>query len=248
MRRFIGAAALGLVGVYALLASSSLLIGGDKKTSDKKEPERKVSKSSQAIRAVHAAYEMASVGKEKNVPEALIAAARILGTTGREKSELEKGSEVGKLLDFNEEKEAHELLNEALKMAKSSDTESAIKTLVEDAKKDLSGFKRGGVYGGRTYRGYFAGDPSDRADSFKVRARGGEHLDISLNGYGGSGLDLDLELIDDESNAVVRRDSSVGPNAYIGFPVPYGGARDYRIRVINYRSNIRCDGYTLSHN
>lgn len=237
------------LGFFALAIAAPTFAGGKKDDGKKegdKEPERKLDPTSKAIRAVHAAYEIAAIGKEKNSPEALIAAAKILGVTGREKSELSKEDKVGKLKDFDERKEASALLDEALKMAKGTDTESAIKTLVAEARKDIKEFKRGGVFGGRNFSGFFQGDNVDTRDTFHLRARGGAWLEISLNGWGPPGLDLDLELY--EGGSLIRSERSVGPNSFISHFVPHGSPRNYRIVVINYTGGTPCDQYTLCHN
>jgi hypothetical protein len=79
-----------------------------------------------------------------------------------------------------------------------------------------------------------------------VRCRGGEWTYVTLNGNGPFGLDLDLIVTDEETGQTVASDTSVGPNAFVRFYVPFD--RDYRIEVRNFSRNVPCFNYNLRAN
>lgn len=239
MRRFMAAGALSAVGAF-LIVSLSLGQGQEKK---KDEINRKMSKQAQTVEHIAAAYKMVDFGREHKVPEALIAAARVIGTAGSKKGDLEPKSKVKKPGELNEMKEATTLLDEAIKMANNAEP---IKTLAEQARKEINRQPFGAVGGPRAWYGLFTGLDFDRRDTYYVTLYGGEFTNVSLRGFNATSgaLDIDLEVFDD-TGRLVGRDSSVGANGFVSVYVPYRAT--YRVDVINYIPRIACD-YCLRTN
>ncbi len=256
-------AGLCLVGAVAILFSQmspQQSQGQDKKTAEKKaadkkapdkkagakEPEHKeLSKEAKAVIAISAARQMAEYGREHKSPEALIAAAKVLGTSEFAQGKVAPESKVGKAEKVTGTEgldEANKLLDEATKLAKTDH----LKGVIAQVRDDLKEVKRGAIGGPRTFNGFFTGTPNDRMDTYYIRVYGGESTYVSVGGYNASqgGLDLDLSVVN-SNGQVVASDSSVGPNGNVSFYAPYDG--NYTIRVTNFNPNIACR-YTLSHN
>ena len=95
---------------------------------------------------LHAAYELAAHGREKKMPEVLIAAASVIGTTDMDKGEAKK-AEVQKEATVDARQEAESLLQEAVKLAKDADNSDTIQKLAADVRKNIVELKRGPVDG-----------------------------------------------------------------------------------------------------
>jgi len=232
-----------LLALAACFAAPATFAGdkekGKKDGGDKKE-ERKLNESAQAVADVAAAYQLAEFGRRNKAPELLIAAARVIGSTKFKDAPIGDKDKVSKPLKVDEVKEAEDLIAEALKMGKDSES---IQALAKAAKAIIVEKGRSPWGGTRQWSGFFRGDGVDVRDRFHVDLRGGEDTCISLNGYGPRGLDLDLELYNASTGQLVASERSVGPNAFIRYYVPSSGT--YRIEVINFTGRIPCDRYVL---
>jgi hypothetical protein len=223
-----------LAGVLA----SNMSLAGGKKPEGKAE-DRKAAPGAQAIMNIAAAYQMADYGRKNKAPEALLAAARVIGTTATAKGKANPKDKVNKELEVDDVKEAMAMIDEALKMSKSP----AIATLAKETRKLIQDDTRSPFGGTFSRSSFFRGDGVDISDTYHVDLRGKEETCISVTAYGPPGLDVDVELIDDETNQVVARDTSVGPNSFIRYYVPRSGT--YRVRVFNHTQNTPCDRYIL---
>ena len=214
--------------------------GDQKKTEETKKNEpRKSDASAQAIMNVAAAYQMAEWGRQQKAPEALIAAARVIGTTKISAPKYSEKDQVSKKMDVDEVKEAKDLIKEALAMAGKSAT---IEALAKDATAAIEEKTRSPFGGARQWSSFFRGDGVDIRDRYYVDLRGGEYTWISLNGYGPPGLDLDLELYN-QFGQLVASERSIGPNAFIQVFVPQPGT--YCIHAINFSGYTPCQQYIL---
>jgi hypothetical protein len=202
-----------------------------------KEQKRDTSEETKAIRRLGAAFELAQYGREKKSPELLIAAARVIGTTGTTKGDSKK-AEVGKAGTYDSAKEANELLDQALKMGATGKSADAIKTLVAKAKSEIEEIGRGPVGGPRSYSGVFF-SPNDPDDTIQVFLRGGETTNAFLQSHTGTDLDL---VVTNRSGQTVAQDHGTSPSASVNFYVPVEG--DYTFRVINFNPNAQ-SRYTL---
>jgi len=227
-----------LAAIGTALVYGSVQAGGQKKGEagkDAPKEQRTVSPATKAVKRLQAAFEMAAYGREHKAPEALIAAARVIGTTATEKGE-SKEAKVAKAETYNGQEEAEALLKEAEKLAGDSE---GVKSLIVEARKDIREGKRGPADGRpRTYSGVFY-SPNNPYDTYQVFLRGGESTSVTLLSH--TGTDLDLE-VRDRNGQVIARDNGTNPNAYATFYVPFDA--DYQVRVINFNPNAQ-SRYTL---
>jgi len=192
---------------------------------------------SKAVHQLHTAYEMVALGREKKMPELMVAGATVIGMTDVEEGKAGEKSKVEKAATFDPKKEADEILKEALKMP---DDSGLMDKLVAKARREIAEGKRGPIEGRpRTYSGHFS-NPANRSDDIGVNLRGGEWTDVALLSL--TGTDLDLEIYDPYGN-IVTRQNSASPDEFYSWFVQNQG--NYIFRVINYNTNAY-SRYTLT--
>lgn len=234
--------ALLLAGLTMLGLGSTVCVGGDKeeKKEGKKSEEKKFVEATaevKAVRKLNLAGELAVYGRENKSVEALVLAARIIGTTDTQKGKAED-IKAKEQFEYDELKEANELLAEAAKLAQSD----AAKAMIAEAKTEIAERKRGASGGPKRFSGRMS--PGDPADTYTVVFVGGQTAEVSVRSQP-SYCDVDLEIIDEATFQVVARDRHSSPNAFVRFTPPR--TQRYIIRVVNYRQQVSCT-YTITTN
>lgn len=172
-----------------------------------------------------AAYRMAATGRKLGMPEALIAAARIIARTPIEEF-TEKETDAKRDPDMSPKKEAEALLAEALKMPSAS--KDAIKALAAAAKKDLSEKPREAKGFPRTFYGNVS--KGNRTDTFRVPFVANRYGRVHVNNYTNRG-DIDVYVYN-QAGRLVARDRRTANDASVNFFVP--SAQTYTIKVNLY--------------
>lgn len=210
----------------------------DKKPDDKKEL-AKVTAEGKAALDLAAALRMADFGRENKAPEALLAAARVIGRTNAKALEA-KGGKKGEQEEFDPLKEANALIEAAIEV---SGKDESVKKLAAAVRDDVKEFKRGATGGPRAVSGFVG--RGDRRDEYTIRFRGGERAVVRVNNRSNRG-DLDLTVID-EDGRVVAHDHHEDDDAFVSFFVRR--TQSYTVIV-----HARCTGndrplrYTLTTN
>ncbi len=189
------AAALG-IGAAALVFRFSVQAEEPKDTA--KEIEVKESPSAKAANDVGAAFRLASYGRENKCAEALILAARMIGTTSFQKVDL-SDAKAEKAEAFDGLKMANELLDEAGKI--DSPHGDLIAKLAAATKKEIAEADRGASHGPQSRRGTVS--DRDRQDTFPIRFRGGERAIVIVNNVSNRG-DINCIVTDDDGRVVAR--------------------------------------------
>jgi hypothetical protein len=194
------------LGSVLLLAIAAPLTAEEKKGTNQATPEAaakaKASAEAESVQQLHLAHSLITYGRKNKVPEALITAARILGSTGtvelKEKPIHETSPDApkgGKKDKTDSENLAKDLLAEAKKL---SDNNPAIVTLANSV--ELS---RGAVGGPK--RAVSVVEPLT-VDIYKITFRAEEVARVAVSGDGDTRLDL---YVYDENNNLIA--SRVGP-------------------------------------
>jgi hypothetical protein len=202
------------------------------------EVEAKPEEEDTYCQAFQTAAELIAYGRENNAPEALICAARILGTTPT--TEHEPDSEEFYAVEENTEElqgapTAEDLLAEAAEM---SDAEH-IQTLIAQVTDVISEAEKGGIYGpDHVFGCVHNGGYEDWHGDFYIH----EWAEITIVGDGVSDLDI---TVTDEYGYVVAQDNSYSPNCYVSW-YPHSG--HFHIEVHCHSSPYNHVHYTLYHN
>jgi len=194
-----------------------------------------------SIENLRAAYTLVRLGKADKMPEALITAARIIGTTGA--SEFDEGAKIDATTDkdVNVEKEALALLDTAENIAKGRPTESAVKTLVDAARRDVKEAKRGATGAPKTFYGKVTS--REQRETFHIPFHGGEWGRIFINNYTHRG-DIDVRVYDSGGRRVAR-DFRSHDDPHVSFFVPRREVYRVEVRFFAERGPLR---YRLSTN
>lgn len=234
----------GLLLVMAALAAGLFATNGwaedkkDNKTDSKAAPGKSTEQSKAAL-DVGAAFRMAQIGRETKAPEALIAAARVIGTTNFQKVDL-KDVKAEKPEAFDAAAQANALLEEAAKLA--GDRADAVKALIAAARKDIAERPRGAIPGPQTRRSTLS--DRDRIDTYPIRFRGGEEAIIIVNNTSNRG-DIDLR-VEDANGRYVDGSASDDDDASCSFYVPRTAI--YYVKIKKYGSRGGVLSYVMTTN
>lgn len=190
-----------LVAAVAVAAVSTQVAAEDKKAEPAKGAIPVVSPEAKAVQELTAAYRLASYGREKKVPEALIVAARVIGTTPVQKlsaEELKEAKPAGTTEAADPLAEASALLEEALKIEGIS---ASAKELAGETKKAIAEKPKGAIGGPRSWVGVVGG--ADRLDQQALRFKTGELAVVNVVNTSNKG-DIDLFIEDDNGNVVAH--------------------------------------------
>jgi hypothetical protein len=235
----VGAVACALLGVAVMSSASEQ----DKKDGDPKRPD--ISAKCADADRLGSALSLAAYGKKNKAPEALLLAAVMIAESPIPDVSTEGPVKVkdgsGKPMD--RVKVAEGLIADALKM----DGADELKSLTKKAKQAVAAKPRSPVGGFQSFQGYF-NDISNTGDSFIVQCVGGQNTTAQVTCFPiDNYVDLDLEIYNDQTGALVTADRSPAMNAICTWYAPATGA--YRIRVVNYPHTrgilSRCN-YSLS--
>lgn len=203
-----------------------------------KEEAPQQSESTKTALNLAAAYRMAAFGREAKAPEALLAAARVIGKTSVSKLGAgEKAPEGATVADPL--KEATELIDEAIKL---SNGDEAVKKLAKAVQDDIKEGKRGASRGPRVITGTLSG--TDRRDTYSISFRGGEEAVIIVNNRTNRG-DIDL-FVQDDNGRIVARDRRRDDDASVRFFVRR--PQHYQVFLRNFNPSVRTLRYTLTTN
>ncbi|MCC6418850.1 MAG: hypothetical protein IT429_11500 [Gemmataceae bacterium] len=198
-------------------------------------------KKSQAANDLGLAGQLIRYGRQHKSPEALLTAARILGTTATAERKEQPKTEVAKDKKGEERKGAapdnspKALLAEAKKMARNDKTIVAMADRVGQA---LDEGIRGAASGPLRSLHRI---PAYGTHSYRITFRGGETARVVLDGDGGTDLDL---FIYDENGNLVRSDVGLSDYANLSWVPRWTGPFTIRVRNLGRFSN----GYFLTNN
>ena len=202
------------------------------------------SKASTGAEELHAAFTLAHYGINNKVPEAMIVAARVIGTTKLREFELAEGT-TDAADKFDGKKLAMELIDGALRLDNVSDP---VKQLAEETRKLVGGAddpgdtkEKGAVQGPQVRYGTVSS--GDKVDTFAIRFRGGEQAMVMVNNRSNRG-DIDL-YVQDDNGRTVARDRRADDDAAVSWWVPK--TQTYYIKVKYYRGQGKLR-YTLTTN
>ena len=232
-------AAAGLTSLV-ILAIPSLSLKGDEPSKErapniaKADPNKpKADKVTRGVARLGLAYNLIAYGREAKSPEALILAAKILGTTptrpGDDKFKQEEGLEV-KTFDLSPAK----LIAEAKEMSDNDD----VTALANSASRQISERSRGELDGPREHQG---GVRPNGVATWNGVFRGGELASVTVAGYGNA--DLDLYIYDDRG-FLITQDSSPDYNPTCTWRPIYTGK--FLMKVVN--CSPYGAGFRLIHN
>ncbi len=182
------------------------------------------------------AMDLVAYGRENNAPEALICAARIIGTTPTTEDTDNFVCETENAEEPQGSATAESLLAEAAAMSDAPH----IQTLVAQVTDAISEAARGEVGGPGSVRGC-VGD--HQTQEWHGDFYGGEWAEVTINGDGYS--DLDVRVYDDRGY-LIAEDNSTSPNCHVHWYQRYTG--HVHIEVNCYESYGRHVHYTLYHN
>lgn len=226
------------LAALALGLSSVGVRAADPPAAPAEEAAAKESPTALAALRLAAARRLVHSGREMKAPEALLAAARIIGKSPSSKlSPEEKAAEGSKPADLLEE--ANSLLEEAIKLSGGDDS---VKKLATTIRNDIKEGSRGATGGPRVINGSVSG--SDRQDTHFIRFRGGEEAIIICNNRSNRG-DIDLAVVDDNGR-VVARDGRGDDDASVRFFVRRTQGYQVIVRKFGRRGGFL--QYTLTTN
>lgn len=182
------------------------------------------------------AMDLVAYGREHNAPEALICAARIIGTTPTTEDSDNFVCETEHAEDPQGAASAEALLEEASAMSDAPH----IQALVAQVTDAISETERGEVGGPGRVNGC-VGD--HQTQEWHGDFYGGEWAEVTINGDGYS--DLDVRVFDDRGY-LIAEDNSTSPNCHVHWYQRYTG--HVHIEVHCYESFGRHVHYTLYHN
>lgn len=207
-------------------------------TAHGEEVEAKPESENTFCNAFHTAAELVAYGRANDAPEALICAARILGTTPTTEDEADSEEFYAETENSEEHQgglTAEDLLAEAAEM---SDAEH-IQTLIAQVTDAISEAEKGEIGGpGHVYGVVYNGGYQDWHGDFYIH----EWAEVTILGDGVSDLDV---TITDEYGYVVAQDNSYSPNCYVSW-FPHSG--HFHIEVHCHSSPYDHVHYTLYHN
>jgi len=215
------------VGLTAALAVSYGL--ADDKKDTKKEDTKKDAKApeitpmAKAVQDMHMAFQLAQYGREHKTPEALILAARVIGSTPLGKSDEKLPADVK---PYDQHKEADDLIAEALKLP---DVNAEIQKLATDTRKAIGERPKGATNGPKVYEGYL--QPGDSRE-YQIRFAIGQLATISVRNL--RGVDMDLSAVCNRSGWNTG-DRGYG-DPYVSFTVGTVSTDGFTVRVANYGS------------
>lgn len=228
-------------GIAMCLAALALCVSSvGVRAADPPAAEGEAARSPTSLAAMNlaAARRLVHVGRETKAPEALLAAARIIGKSPSSKlGPDEKAAEGSKPADLREE--AGALLEEAIKL---SGGDESVKKLAASIRNDIKEGSRGATGGPRVINGSVSG--SDRRDTHFIRFRGGEEAIVIVNNTSNRG-DIDLAVVNDNGQ-VVARDRRADDDASVRFYV--GRTQGYQVIIRKYGNRGGYLRYTLTTN
>jgi len=230
----------GLALALVMLAIGLLAVAGwadDKKADPKADPKDapqfeapKIGPEAKALHAIAAAHRLVDFGRANKVPEALIVAARVIGTTDTQKPDAKDEVPKKEVPEYNAAKAAEDLIDEALKM---DTVTEAVKQLAEKTRKDLGARIKGAPGGPKVIPGTMLG--RDDYDVFRITFRGGEPAEIMVR-VEPSIADVDLRVIDGQTGRVVAQDRRPNDDCFVRFYPD--STKQYIVELRNYRRNI----------
>jgi hypothetical protein len=194
---------------------------GKKEVAKEDTKRAKVTPAAKAVQNLQMAIQLADYGRENKLPEALITAARVIGTTPLRKveSKLPKG-----LQPFDQEKEAERLIAEALRLGGGN---PVIKKLAAQARSAISERPRGAEGGAKVYEGFV---PPGGSRSYQINFEIGALATITVRTL--TPTDLDLYVMCNRSGWTTS-DRRPNFDCFVSFTVGTVSTDGFTVRVVN---------------